>query len=144
MRYLRASLATGLVYCTVAPAIVHFVLPADLVDAFVKVFEKIEGGAPRPADAPGNWLHVALVFAMRLGFGFATMGLYCWARRGLPRLAAGYRAGVLSFAVTYVPLLAWFHLGYELPLPLVMLGSGIGMVETMLAALVGCWAAGPD
>ena len=144
MRYLRASLAAGLVYCTLAPALVHFVLPADIVGAFVKVFSRIEGTPPPAADAPTNWFHVALVFAMRLAFGFVTMGLYAWARRSLPRLQAGYRAGVWTFTVTYVPLLAWFHFGHELPLPLVMFGVAIGMVETMVAAMVGCWAAGPE
>lgn len=144
MRYLRSSLLAGLVFCVFAPAVVHFLVPDEIVREFAKVFERIEGGEPRSADAPTNWLHVAMVLALRLGFGFLTMGLYAYWRSGEPRLRAAYKAGVAVFVLTCVPLLAWFHFGHGLPAPMAMLGFSIGMVETMLAAMVGAWAAGAE
>lgn len=141
MRYLRASLVSGLVFCTLAPAVVHFVLPTDIVDGYREVFQQIERHGSAAAEAPANWLHLALVLALRLSFGFLAMAAFAFFRGRVGRWQAIASAGLTVFLITYAPLLTCFHLAFGLGLPCVAWGAGIGLVETQLAVFLGARAA---
>lgn len=143
MRHVRSSLLAGLVFCIFAPTVVHFVLPEDTVAEFTAVMRRMEGRAPAVVDEAANWRHVAMVFALRLGFGFVAMALFAGLRRRMAFARAVCGTAFVVFALTYVPLLAWFHFGHGLPLSCVMIGAGIGIAEALLATLLGGLVAGP-
>jgi hypothetical protein len=142
MRYLRAAVVAGLVFCVLGPLFVHLVLPVEVYAEFERVLVEIEGARGQAPAAATDWTHVAMVLAMRMAFGFVAMGLFAWLRRNQARWAAARRAGVVVFAATCVPLLAWFHFGHALAAPATASALCYGMIETMLAVQAGAWAWG--
>lgn len=140
--YVLAGLVAGLVYAIAGPAFVHFVLPQDVVDEFLRVFRAIEGTAGTDSGELGV-AHVAAALAIRLLFGFLTMAAFAWFRRGRPRFRAARHAGLLAL-LAYVALIG-LQLAHGLSLHAAFIAFGYCVVETQVAALAGalCWRTAP-
>jgi hypothetical protein len=139
-RYTLASLITGLVYIALGLSFVHFVLPADVEREFTAVMDRIAADRGLQDDGGGTAMHVAIVIAMRLLFGFITMAMFGWFQRHRPRFRAARLAGV-GMLVLELALLVLFSIE-GLPLHAVFVALGYCLVETQVAAHAGMLAWG--
>ncbi len=137
-RYLVAALGAGIVHAMLAPVFVHYVLDASMREELINVLGQVMRSAPRSNAAAGanGWTQLLLHLAVRVVLGGVTAGVFAVLQRRRPRFRAARLAGVAIWGIGYVVWPLLLVVQYAMPITLLFVCIGYGLVETQLAAHV--------